>query len=118
MSLEQRIRRDARLVAGDKEASALLACLAEHLFEADLDATFLDKRCGASRPVRDRLAAKRCTGSSSQPPLRRSAQPALITPPTRRASQSGRSSKRTPRPARRSLRAVSTRRRKRGSLSS
>ncbi len=49
MNLKQRIRRDARLVAGDREASALLACLVEHLFDPDLDAGYLAKVCGAGR---------------------------------------------------------------------
>ncbi len=57
MNLEQRIRRDARRLTGDREASALLACLVKHLFDPDLDAGYLGKVCGASREVRDRLAA-------------------------------------------------------------
>ena len=57
MHLERRIRRDARLVAGDAEAAALLACLAQHVFDPDLDATFLARVCGASQQVRRRLAA-------------------------------------------------------------
>ncbi len=57
MLLKQRIHRDARRVAGDREAAALHACLVENLFHPDLDATFLGKTCGAGREVRDRLAA-------------------------------------------------------------
>ncbi len=57
MLLKQRIHRDARRVAGDREAAALLACLVKNLFDPDLDATFLGKTCGAGREVRDRLAA-------------------------------------------------------------
>ena len=58
MSLGQRIHRDAQRVAGDPEVSALLGCLIEHLFDPRLDTTtFLAKVCGASRQVRDRLAA-------------------------------------------------------------
>ncbi len=56
MNLKQRVRRDARRVAGDAEASALLECLVEHLFEPDLDALFLRKACGATREARARLA--------------------------------------------------------------
>ncbi|MCP3994991.1 MAG: helix-turn-helix transcriptional regulator, partial [bacterium] len=58
MTLKQRIREDTRLVADDDEAAALLACLIQHLFHPDLDATFLARKSGASRRVRRRLAAK------------------------------------------------------------
>ncbi len=57
MNLKQRIRGDARRVAGDAEAAALLACLVEHLFDPDLDAHFLARACGATRESRARLAA-------------------------------------------------------------
>ena len=58
MTVDQRIRQDARLLAGDPQAAALLECLAEHIFDPALDLTFLTRVCGASRLVRDRLAAK------------------------------------------------------------
>ncbi len=57
MDFKQRIRRDAKRLAGDAEASALLACLAEHLFDPDLSATFLARKSGATREVHDRLVA-------------------------------------------------------------
>ncbi len=38
-------------------AAALLECLVKHLFDPDLDAPFLGKRCGATRDARTRLAA-------------------------------------------------------------
>lgn len=58
MDLKQRIRRDTQLVSADDEAATLLAWLIEHLFDPDLDATFLARESGASRDVRGRLAAK------------------------------------------------------------
>ncbi len=58
MNLKQRICRDARRLAGDAEAMALLECLAKHLFDSRLDATLLGKVCAAPRRVRDRLAAE------------------------------------------------------------
>ncbi len=58
MNVEQRIRHDARRLAGDRQAMALLECLAKHLFDSRLDATFLGKASGAPRQVRDRLAAE------------------------------------------------------------
>ncbi len=57
MRLKQRIQHDIRRVAGDPEASALLACLVQHLFDPNLDSGYLGKVCGASRELRDRLAA-------------------------------------------------------------
>ncbi len=57
MNLKQRIRRDVKRLAGDLEATALLECLVEHLFDPGLDGHFIGKVCGASREVRDRLAA-------------------------------------------------------------
>ncbi len=58
MTHNQRLRRDARLLAGDYEALALFECLAEHVFNPALDATFMGRVCGAPRAVRERLAAK------------------------------------------------------------
>lgn len=58
MNPDRRLRRDARLLAGDPEAAALLECLGQHLFDPNLDASFMAKVCGAPRSVRDRLAAK------------------------------------------------------------
>ncbi len=58
MDLRRRIRRDARLLADDPEAAALHECLVEHLFDPDLDETFLARVCGATRRVRGRLAAR------------------------------------------------------------
>ncbi len=58
MTLQQRIRRDAKLLAGDPEAAALHACLVEHLFDPALDAHFIAKVCGKGRDVRERLAAR------------------------------------------------------------
>ncbi len=57
MNLAERLRRDARRLVGDPEASALHRCLAEHLTDPNLDITFLANVCGAPREVRDRLAA-------------------------------------------------------------
>ncbi|MCP3993819.1 MAG: helix-turn-helix transcriptional regulator, partial [bacterium] len=57
MDFKQRIRQDARRLAGDREASALLECLAENLFDPLLDVQFMGTVCGAPRAVRDRLAA-------------------------------------------------------------
>ncbi len=54
----QRLRRDARSLAGDPEALALFECLVEHRFDPALDTTFMSRVCGAPRAVRDRLAAK------------------------------------------------------------
>ena len=58
MDPEQRLRRDARSLAGDPEAAALFECLVEHRFDPALDTTFMGRVCGAPRAVRDRLAAK------------------------------------------------------------
>ncbi len=58
MNVQQRIRRDARLVADDPAAAALLECLAKHIFDPDLDTRFLARVCGATRDVRNRLTAK------------------------------------------------------------
>ena len=55
MNLKQRIRRDAKRLAGDDAASALHACLVEHLFDPDFSATFLARKSGATREVHDRL---------------------------------------------------------------
>ena len=58
MDVGRRIRRDARMLSSDPEAAALLECLAEHLFDPDLDTTLMGRVCSAPRPVRDRLAAR------------------------------------------------------------
>ena len=58
MGHDRRLRRDARRLADDPEAAALLECLAEHLFDPALDAAFLSRVCGATQAVRKRLAAK------------------------------------------------------------
>ncbi len=58
MNVTQRLRRDARLLAGDAEAAALFECLVKHAFDPALDTGFIGRVCGAPRPVRERLAAK------------------------------------------------------------
>ncbi len=58
MDLQQRIRRDTRLLAGDPEATALLECIVEHLFDPRLDVHFIARVSGACREVRERLAAR------------------------------------------------------------
>ncbi len=47
MNVEQRPRRDARLVAGDSESAAHFECLATQVFDPALDATFMGRVCGA-----------------------------------------------------------------------
>ncbi len=47
MNLEQRLRRDARPVAGDPESAVLFECLAKHVFDPALDATFMGRACVA-----------------------------------------------------------------------
>ena len=58
VTLKQQIRRDAKLLAGDPEALALLECLVQHLFDLDLDAAYLARVSGARRQTRRRLRAK------------------------------------------------------------
>ncbi|MCP3963890.1 MAG: helix-turn-helix transcriptional regulator [bacterium] len=58
MTFDQRLHRDARLLAGDPEAAALFECLVKHLFDPALDKTYLARVCGAKRAARERLAAK------------------------------------------------------------
>lgn len=58
MDVDQRIRQDAELLAGEPEAAALLECLGKHLFDFNLDIGSMVKLCGASRQARDRLVAK------------------------------------------------------------
>ncbi len=56
MSYRQRIQRDRERLAHDPPAKALLDCLEQHLFDPDLDVTYLGQTCKAPREVRDRLA--------------------------------------------------------------
>ena len=58
MDPEQGLRRHRRKLAADPEATALFDCLVEHRFDPALDRTFLTRKCGATRRVRERLAAK------------------------------------------------------------
>ncbi len=79
MKLKQRIRRDAKLVAGDPEAAALHECLVKHLFSPALDLHFLGRECRAGREavaaaavtLWSRLLAPSATAPRSPSPCRR-----------------------------------------------
>ena len=58
MPFDDRLRDALALFAGDPEAAALVACLAERVFDSGHDLGSMLRVCGASRRVQERVVAK------------------------------------------------------------